>query len=110
MRRSDKHALVDMALFLLVLSVAISGIVLWQVLPHGGFMGGRNPLYGATFLSLSRHMWNDLHFYSSLIFAGVMIIHFFLHIRWLKGVTRRYSKILKPVPVEDSLTTRDQYS
>ena len=50
-----------------------TGIVDWLFLPEGkqsGYIG---------FLGISKHVWVDVHLYSSLLFTGVLLIHLILN-------------------------------
>ncbi len=93
MKRAKVNAIVDMvALGMLVLSI-FTAIIPWKVLPSGG--GG--PRAGqeaahALFLGLERGVWRDLHTYTSLAFAGLMIIHLLLHWQWICCIPRFFSR------------------
>ena len=69
--------------------LASSGLVLWQVLPHG--RGRMAPLAtGAretiTLLGLSRHQWGDVHLWAAGAFVLALVIHVALHWRWIKAM------------------------
>jgi hypothetical protein len=71
----------------------LSGLVVWLVLPGGGYQGGRNPFYGAALLGLTRHSWNDLHLWAGLAMIGILVVHLILHWKWVTCVARRYTQI-----------------
>jgi hypothetical protein len=79
-------------LFLAFSLASLSGMVIWLLLPGGGYQGGRNPFYNATLLGLTRHGWNDLHLYAGLAMIVVFAVHLALHWGWLTCVARRYAK------------------
>ncbi len=79
-------------LFVAFFLANLSGLIIWLVLPSGGFQGGRNPFYNATLLSLTRHQWQDLHLWTGLAMIVVLINHLVLHWDWLLCVARRYAQ------------------
>jgi cytochrome b subunit of formate dehydrogenase len=79
---------VDSIILVAFVLTAVSGILLWVVLPHGGFQGGRNALYYQR-LVLSRAGWLALHEWAGLVVIGGVAIHFLLHWDWLVCMTRR---------------------
>jgi fucose 4-O-acetylase-like acetyltransferase len=82
----------DMALFSAFAVTGLSGLVPWLILPQGGFQGGRNPFYNATFYGLTRHQWNDIHLWVSLVMMSIIAVHLALHWRWIVCTTRRYTR------------------
>ena len=86
------HFWLDTLLFTFFLLVNISGLLIWFVLPSGGFQGGRNPFYNMTFLTLTRHDWCNLHLWTGLAVILVLTVHLALHWRWLVCTAQRYSK------------------
>ena len=78
-------------LFLAFFLANLSGLVAWLVLPAGGYQGGRNPFYGATWFGFDRHAWNDLHLWTSLAMIAIAGLHIILHWKWLVLTARRYA-------------------
>jgi hypothetical protein len=70
----------------------LSGLVAWLVLPSGGYRGGRNPLYNASLLGLTRHGWNDVHLWAGLAMIAMLAVHLVLHWRWIVCSIRRYAQ------------------
>lgn len=70
---------------------AISGIYFF-LLPEGGFQGGRNAAWDPGFL-FSRTNWDLLHTWSGVTFILAVVLHFWIHWRWVTKVTTR---ILSP--------------
>jgi hypothetical protein len=71
---------------------AASGIVLLFAGAGGGYHGGRNRAYAASFLSLSRWFWKDLHDGSAVLATIGVLGHFVLHWDWLTCMTRNLSR------------------
>jgi hypothetical protein len=82
----------NIILFSAFLVTGVSGLVLWLILPGGGYQGGRNPFYYATLYGLTRHQWNDIHLWVSLAMMTIIAIHWVLHWRWIVCTTRRYAQ------------------
>ena len=79
-------------LFVTFFLASLSGLLVWLLLPSGGYQGGRNPFYNATLLGLTRHGWNDVHLYAGLAMMAVFAVHLALHWNWLTCVARRYAQ------------------
>jgi len=73
--------------FLSGLVAALSGIYFLFV-PSGGYQGGRSPWYGMTIL-FSRHTWEDLHTWGGIVMIVVAVVHFAIHWRWVKVMSKR---------------------
>ncbi len=78
---------IDLAIGLAFLVEAISGFVLWLVLPHAGFQGGRNALVTQTFI-LSRSTWLWLHDWFAVVMVAGILLHVVLHWRWIVCTVR----------------------
>jgi hypothetical protein len=82
----------DTLLFVIFLVTSISGLIAWLVLPRGGYQGGRNPYFNATFFGLTRPDWNDVHLWASLAMMVIVVLHLTLHWRWIVCTARRYAQ------------------
>lgn len=82
----------DTLLLASFLLVNLSGLLVWFVLPAGGFQGGRNPFYNMTLLALTRQDWRDLHLWAGLTLIIILATHLALHWRWIVCVIQRYGK------------------
>ena len=85
MRRSTLYFLVDATGFILLTGLAITGSVMKWVLPPG--TGGRQGGQGEQvkkLLLLGRHDWGNIHFWLSVSFVVIMLIHLALHYNWIK--------------------------
>jgi hypothetical protein len=79
-------------LFVAFFLTGLSGLVVWLILPAGGYQGGRNPFYNATLLGLTRHNWNDFHLWAGLAMIAILTVHLSLHWKWIICVARRYTQ------------------
>ncbi len=87
-----KKWLLDATIFLSGLVAALSGIYFLFV-PSGGYQGGRNPMYGVNVL-FSRHTWEDLHTWSGILMIAIAVLHFAIHWRWVKVMSKQTVKAL----------------
>jgi hypothetical protein len=96
MNRTASNLLIDVISFVAFLASTASGLVLWQVLPGAGygFRGGRAVVAEQLFLGLSRQDWLNLHNRTSLLLAGLIVLHIALHWRWI----RNFGKIVRRSP------------
>jgi hypothetical protein len=83
MNRAKINAVVDILSLLMFAISIVSGIVVWLFLPSGGRFN--------LFLVLPRNYWNDIHTYSSLLFAFLMAVHFILHLSYYKNLKKIFS-------------------
>jgi hypothetical protein len=72
------------------LAEAVSGFVLWFVLPSGG---GRRGLELA-YLGLTRHAWIDIHDWMAIALIIIVIIHLLVHWKWVIRMTRQIFMLL----------------
>jgi preprotein translocase subunit SecY len=85
--QTRKKWLIDAIIFLSGLVAALSGIYFLFV-PSGGYQGGRNPMYDVIIL-FSRHTWEDLHTWSGVLMIAIAVLHFAIHWRWVKVMSKR---------------------
>ncbi len=81
MRRNVLNFLVDLATLLAILALAATGLVMRFVLPPG--TGGRGGGGGLALWGLGRHGWGDIHFWTSAVLAGLLVVHVALHWSWV---------------------------
>ena len=119
--------LVDALILVAFLASAISGLVLLTA-AHGGYQGGSNPDFeqggyqggrnpdfergenqgggnadsGQTVLFLSRDNWNHIHVWGTLAMIGGIVVHLFLHWKWIAHMLKR---LLVPGKLSASLGT-----
>lgn len=83
MKRNTMNFIVDLASLLFLIIVTFSGIVLKYVLPGPP---------GPTFWALSKGPWRDIHWWTSVVFCVLIIIHIVLHWAWVKGYVKSAAK------------------
>ncbi len=94
MKRNTLNFIVDLLSFILLIGLAVTGIIIKVVLPPGSgghgreLHGGRGGEHIKTLLSMSRHDWGDIHFYLSVVFVILMIMHIILHFKWITGYVK----------------------
>jgi hypothetical protein len=84
MARATLNFLIDAATFIVMLSMASTGVLLRFVLPPGS--GERRAVW-----DLTRHEWGDVHFWLAAALGGFVLVHLALHWGWVCGfVSRRF--------------------
>lgn len=78
---------IDALIAVSFLLTAVSGIY-FLFAPSGGFQGGRNIDWDPMFL-FSRTTWDLIHAWAGVALIGAAVVHFGIHWRWVKNVTRR---------------------
>ncbi len=81
MKKADLNFLVDFGAFLGFLTLISTGLVMYFVLPA---RSGRNMVWGLT-----RHEWGDIHFWISIIFLLLIVIHTILHWNWISCMVKK---------------------
>ena len=81
--------------FLLVLGLiqAISGFLLWLVIPGGHRGFGIGQISGDYLWS--RYTWIEIHDWTAIALVVVVIIHIILHWKWIVYMTKRMIGIQK---------------
>jgi len=88
MKKVKLNAFIDIFSFFAFLFSFFSGVILWRVLPGGGFHGGRVFLTEQFFLGLARQDWKNIHHVSCLIFTILILCHLILHWNWIKNLPK----------------------
>ena len=83
---------IDSLLFAGGIITALSGIY-FLFLPVGGYMGGRNPMYGIVIL-FTRHTWGDIHIWAGVAIMALGALHIPLHWKWIVSMTKRAVQIM----------------
>lgn len=93
MRKATRNYIIFFIMVLLALFEAVSGFVLWFVLPRGGegYMGGRGEAAQAAFL-WERHTWLDLHNWVAVALVVLVVIHVILHWKWIIYMTKGFGR------------------
>ncbi len=79
--------LIDASVFIAGFVASITGIYFF-FLPVGGYQGGRNPLYGVTFL-FERSTWDGLHTWGGVAMILAAVIHLVIHWKWVISMFRK---------------------
>lgn len=74
----------DIGCLVTFITSLISGLVLYLVLPSGGGRGGGS----GSYLGIAREQWLNMHNYTSLIFAALIIIHLLLHWMYFRNIRK----------------------
>ena len=89
-RRITVNFIIDLAAFLDLLGLIFTGFVIKYVLPPGSggrgqeLHGGQGAGHIKSLWSMTRHEWGDVHFYLSVVFIALMLVHLALHWTWIK--------------------------
>ena len=92
LRKATRNYILALVMFLLVLFQAISGFVLWLVLPRGeGYRGGRGGelVTGQSFL-WTRDTWIDLHNWVAVALIAMVALHLILQWKWIVHMTKTF--------------------
>jgi len=89
MGKATRNYVLATIMFLLALFQAVSGFVMWLVLPSGyGFRGGRGLGEEATFL-WDRHTWTYIHDWVAVALLVLLVIHLILHWKWIVYISKK---------------------
>ena len=88
MKKSDWQYLIDTLLFLCIVGIVFIGFLMGLFLPKGPAA----PESAKYFLGLHRHQWGNIHFYLSIAFTALVIIHLILSWKWIKSRSRQIFK------------------
>lgn len=80
--------MVNVVSFVLFSLLALTGLVNWLVLPHGGGQRG-NLLIG------TRHFIRDMHAWLSVLFLATVILHMVLHWPYVRSNLARMGWVAK---------------
>ncbi|HDJ22934.1 MAG TPA: DUF4405 domain-containing protein [Candidatus Aminicenantes bacterium] len=88
MSRTDWKYLIDSLMFVCIVGIVIIGFLMGLVIPEGP-AATESSKY---FLGLHRHQWGNIHFYLSIVFVSLVIVHLILSWSWIKGKARQLFK------------------
>ncbi len=88
MKKSDWQYLIDSFLFINIVGIVIIGFLLGLVIPQGPSVAESSKY----FLGLHRHDWGRIHFYLSIAFTVLIIIHLILSWKWIKAKAKQIFK------------------
>jgi hypothetical protein len=84
--QTRNNLLIDLSLLMSGLISVLSGVY-FLIFPIGGYQGGRNPYYGIE-IAFTRHTWDDIHTWSSVIIIALAALHIPLHWDWIIKMTK----------------------
>lgn len=82
MRRVTVNAIIDIGCLITFILSLVTGLVLYLALPSGGGRGNS----WVTYLDIPRFQWVNMHNYTSLAFAALLIIHLLLHWKFFRNI------------------------
>ena len=88
MKKQDWRYLVDTLLFICIVGISFIGFLMGLIIPKGS-AAHESAKY---FLGLHRHQWGNIHFYLSIAFVILVIIHLVLSWSWVKTRARHIFK------------------
>lgn len=83
MNKLVAKVLVDVGMAVTMLASFVTGLALWLVLPEGRRAGQ------SVFLWITRHLWSDVHTYSTLVFGAFLLIHLALNWELFLAMAKR---------------------
>ena len=83
MKRAKFNYLVFIAQVLVTLLLIVSALLLWFAFPRGYFM--------------TRELWVDIHKWSGVALAALVLIHVARHWNWFACMTKQYLSSLRCV-------------
>lgn len=88
MKKSDWQYLIDSLLFINIMGIVTIGFLLGLVIPEGPAISESSKY----FLGLHRHDWGNIHFYLSIAFIALLVIHLLFSWKWIKGKAKQIFK------------------
>jgi hypothetical protein len=87
MKRSDLNFTIDALAFIGLVLLIVTGLIMRFVLPP--FKGGHRGETGPSLLwGWDRHQWGDFHFWIAAGLMVVLVVHLFLHWKWIVSVVQ----------------------
>ena len=105
-RGSKFNVAIDLVVAIAFLLCALSGIY-FLFAPTGGFQGGSNTSWDPNFI-FSRTTWDLIHTWSGVALTAAAVVHFAIHWRWVKNVSRKFFLSLLPQTSSEPEATAPQ--
>ena len=83
MKKPIINYIVDFLMVVSFLLTAITALVIFFFLPSGVRQGSYQ-----TFLGIIKGNWSTVHDWSGIIFIILALVHFVLHWKWVRGMTK----------------------
>jgi membrane protease YdiL (CAAX protease family) len=99
-RGAKMNVTLDAVVAVSFLICALSGVY-FLFAPSGSEYNALAASQRATFL-FSRTTWDMLHTWSGVVLIASVVVHFAIHWRWVKNVTRKFFLSLWPAPAPNS--------
>jgi hypothetical protein len=88
MKKSDWQYLIDSLLFICITGIVFIGFLMGLFIPTGPSVSESSKY----FLGLHRHDWGTIHFYLSIAFTGLVIIHLIFSWKWITAKAKQIFK------------------
>ena len=88
MKKSDWQYLIDSLLFICITGIVSIGFLMGLFIPTGPSVSESSKY----FLGLHRHDWGTIHFYLSIAFTGLVIIHLIFSWKWITAKAKQIFK------------------
>jgi hypothetical protein len=105
-RSVQGNIIINLVIGVSFLLAALSGVY-FLLYPSGGYQGGSNPNWDPGFI-FSRTTWDLIHTWSGTVMIVAAVLHFAIHWRWVKNVTRRFFLSLWQRPQQGELAATQQ--
>ena len=83
MKRNTLNFYIDLASFLVLFALLVTGLLIHYVLPPCGNCDGSGPSKELTLWGYGRHDFGRVHFYLALGTAVLVLLHICLHWSWV---------------------------
>lgn len=81
MRKENLNFVIDTVAFVTFVLLISTGILMRYILPPGS--GNFSELWG-----MNRHAWGQIHFWVAIVFITSIVVHLFLHWKWIVHVIK----------------------
>jgi hypothetical protein len=105
-RSVQVNIVINLVIGVSFLLAALSGVY-FLLATSGGYQGGNNPNWDPGFI-FSRATWDLIHTWSGTAMIIAAVLHFTIHWRWVKNVTRRFFLSLWQRPQQREIAATQQ--
>jgi len=102
MKKSTRNFIMFILLLFTGLIEAISGFVLWLMLPGGqGYQDNQSiTAIARSTVIWGRHTWIDIHDWFAVVIVVLVVIHLVLHWKWIFYSAKKQLSFTKPISSE----------